>query len=70
MWILKGMVVGSILCLVFCVAYLRSIVGSFRPNAAGDLTTLTYFTIYKPLFWVALALTVSSGLVWSRLLNR
>jgi hypothetical protein len=70
MWMLKGLVVGSILFVAFSVVYLRTFTGPIRQNAAISLDVLTFNTIYKPLFWVAFVLTAASCCVWARLLSR
>jgi hypothetical protein len=70
MWILKGIVVGSIVSVGFCLIYLRTLTGPIRQNAAISLDVLTFNTIYKPLFWVAFVLTFAACCTWARLLSR
>jgi hypothetical protein len=70
MWILKGLILGSILSVVFCAVYLRSLTGPIRQNSAVSLSMLSYFTIHKSLFWIALALTFVSCFTWARLISR
>jgi hypothetical protein len=54
----------------FVVYFVTHIAGGLRQNAAIGLSAITGSTIYRPLFWVALLLTLSASCAWTKLLAR
>lgn len=71
MWLLKGVGFGLLVFVAFFVVYfVTHIAGGLRQNAAIGLSAITGSTIYRPLFWVALLLTLSASCAWMKLLAR
>jgi hypothetical protein len=71
MWLLKGLGFGLLVFAGFFVVYfVTHIAGGLRQNAAVGLSAITGSTIYRPLFWVALLLTLSASCAWAKLLAR
>ena len=71
MWILKGIAIGSLAFAAFFVVYFVTVIaGGIRQHAAIGLSAVTSSTIYRPLFWLALVLTLSAGCAYTKLLAR
>ena len=71
MWIAKGIASGLLFFAVFFVVYfVRHIAGGLRPNVAIGISAITGSTVYWPLFWLALVLTLCASPACARLLAR
>lgn len=71
MWVLRGVGFGLMLfAVVFVIYFVRNIAGGFRSNVALGLSAITGGTIYRPIFWLALILTLVSSCVYVRLFQR
>ena len=71
MWLLRGVGFGLLVFAALFVFYFATVIaGGLRQNVAIGLSALTGSTIYRPLFWVALLLTLSASCAWTKLLVR
>jgi ABC-type antimicrobial peptide transport system permease subunit len=71
MWLVKGVGLGLFVFAVFFVVYfITHIAGGLRQHAAIGLSAITGSTIYRPLFWIALLLTLSASCACTKLLAR
>jgi hypothetical protein len=73
MWMLKGLASGLLLSAILFVFYFAYYIvgpGGLRPNMSIGLSAITGSTIYRPLFWLAFVLTLTSCCVYARLIQR
>jgi hypothetical protein len=74
MWLLKGVLVGAGIFLVFSVLYLYRHIYSQIPKNIGlvsiDIRSILVLTVQSSLYWVAFCLTIAAACVCMRLLQR
>lgn len=69
MWLLKGVGLELVVFAGFFAAYFSIVIaGGLRPHTALGVSAVTGATIHKPLFWVALLLTISTCCAYTKLL--
>jgi hypothetical protein len=70
MWVLKGLVGGTIIFTLFTVYYLKSIMGPTHANKAISLGMLVGSTMQQPLYWLAFLMALGSALACAYLVAK
>ena len=70
MWILKGLLSGSVVFLIFTVYYLKSVIGPSKSGHAIGVSVITSTTIHQPLFWLTFLVVLAAAVMCARMLQQ
>jgi hypothetical protein len=70
MWVLKGVISGTVIFLIFTVYYLKSIIGPMAANKATSLGMLAESTVREPLYGLAFLMVLGSAVTCAYLLAK
>jgi hypothetical protein len=70
MWILKGLLSGSVVFLIFTVYYLKSVIGPSKSGHAIGVSVITSTTIQQPMYWLTFLLVLFAAVMCARLLQQ
>lgn len=70
MWVLKGLVSGAVIFLIFTAYYVKSMIGPIQSNKATSLRMLAESTVQQPLYWLAFLMALGSAVTCAYLLAK
>jgi predicted permease len=69
MWLVKGVLFGLLIFIIFTLIYFFVFVGPPRQGVATGLSVIAGNTVFLPLYWAAFILTMATSCVCARLLH-
>ena len=68
MWLVKGVLFGLLLSLMFTVIYFKVFIGPTRENVATGLSVIKA-AFHLSVYWMALAATIVTSCLWAKALH-
>jgi len=68
MWLVKGILFGLLLSVIFTVVYFKVFIGPMRENVATGVSVIKS-GFHLSVYWVALAATIVTSCLWAKALH-